>query len=186
VKPCVYKVHPNKLERYSTIDQVACSGLDDFKVCSRFIPPSSFVPVALPIDTTYVEIDSCIIDSNNTYSCLNDPAPVRVYGNERLFPRSYDTAQTSLSVCTVDGTLQYSNYSTSSFMSCLIYIYRSLIGSPVRPPLIFPIVLFVQRAAISFPLSQRTAWAPSAICNFSRPFALPKPSSRRWARVSTT
>lgn len=103
VKTCVFKVHPNKLERYSTVDQVACSTPDDFQVCSRFIPPSSFVPVALPIDTTYIEIDSCIIDSNGTYACVSDPPPARVYGNERLFPRSYETTQTNTSVCTVDG-----------------------------------------------------------------------------------
>lgn len=104
IKSCVYKTHPNKLERYSTIDQVACTNLEEFQSCSRFIPPSSFVPVALPIDTTYVEIDSCVVDSNNTYTCLSNPAPVRVYGNERLFPRSFDTEQTSLSVCSSNGT----------------------------------------------------------------------------------
>jgi hypothetical protein len=103
VKTCLFKVHADRLERYSTIDQVPCTSLSQYEVCSRFIPPSTFVPVALPINTTYIEIDSCIINADGSYSCLSNPMPARVYGNQRLFPRSYETEQTVSSVCESDG-----------------------------------------------------------------------------------
>lgn len=106
VKSCQFKVHDVRLARYSMVDQVACNTMNDYEVCSRFIPPATFIPVALPIDTTYIEIDSCINtpSANSNYTCLKtDPAPARVYGNRFLFPTSYDVAQTSLSVCTTDG-----------------------------------------------------------------------------------
>mmetsp|Transcript_13444 Transcript_13444/g.22440 ORF Transcript_13444/g.22440 Transcript_13444/m.22440 type:complete len:285 (+) Transcript_13444:58-912(+) len=101
VRTCLYKVHPQRLERYSTIVQVACSTMADFEVCSRFIPPSTFVPMALPLNTTYVEVDSCTVNplsSGDPYICdANNPS--RVYGNQFLFPRSFEVAQTNLSVC---------------------------------------------------------------------------------------
>lgn len=103
VRTCLFKVHDQRLERYSTIEQVACSSLQDFQVCSRFIPPLTFVPVALPINTTYIEIDSCEIFGNGTFVCKDsDPPPSRVYGNSFLFPRSFDVAQTNVSICAVD------------------------------------------------------------------------------------
>eukprot|EP00601_Ochromonadales_sp_CCMP2298_P009865 CAMPEP_0173256226 /NCGR_PEP_ID=MMETSP1142-20121109/23027_1 /TAXON_ID=483371 /ORGANISM="non described non described, Strain CCMP2298" /LENGTH=271 /DNA_ID=CAMNT_0014190081 /DNA_START=123 /DNA_END=936 /DNA_ORIENTATION=+ len=103
IRTCLFKYHTQRLERYSTIEQVACSSLSDFEVCSRLIPPNTYVPVALPLNTTYIEIDSCdVIDNlgtdNQTYSC-DSTNPSRVYGNERIFPRSFDVAQTNLSVC---------------------------------------------------------------------------------------
>ena len=106
VRTCLYKVHEQRLERYSTIEQVACSTLRDFEVCSRFIPPQTFVPVALPINTTYIEIDSCEIVGNGTFVCKDsDPPPSRVYGNSFLFPRSFDVAQSNVSICAVDGKI---------------------------------------------------------------------------------
>ncbi len=106
VKTCLKKVHTQKLSRYSMVDQVACSSLEDYEVCSRWIPPMTFVPVALQINTTYVQIDSCEILGNNTHVCRSsDPAPSTIYGNKFLFPPTFDVPQTSLSVCTKDGAL---------------------------------------------------------------------------------
>jgi hypothetical protein len=107
IRTCLYKVHEQRLERYSTIVQGACKALTDFEVCSRLIPPNTFVPVALPINTTYIEIDSCTVTGgegsyNQTYVC-DSKNPSRVYGNQYLFPRSFDVPQTNSSVCTVDG-----------------------------------------------------------------------------------
>lgn len=108
VRTCLRKVHPQKLERYSLIDQVACNTLSDFEVCSRWIPPSTFVPVALPINTTYIEIDSCETAPGGPngiiYTCRkNDPPPSRIYGNNVIFPPKFDVAQTNVSVCTSNG-----------------------------------------------------------------------------------
>lgn len=104
IRTCLYKVHDQRYKRYSNVEQVACKTLDDFKVCNRWIPPSTYAPVALPLDTTYIEIDSCEIVGNGTYSCrAADPAPSRVYGNAFLFPKTFDVPQTSESVCASDG-----------------------------------------------------------------------------------
>lgn len=107
IRTCLFKVHEQRLQRYSTIVQGACKGLNDFEVCSRFIPPLTFVPVALPINTTYIEIDSCKVTGSNgvdnqTFSC-DAQNPARVYGNQYLFPRSFDVPQTNFSVCAADG-----------------------------------------------------------------------------------
>ena len=106
IRTCLFKVHEQRLERYSTIVQGACSTLSDFEVCSRFIPPLTFVPVALPINTTYIEIDSCKVTGSNgadnqTFSC-NAQNPARVYGNQYLFPLTFDVTQTSASACAQD------------------------------------------------------------------------------------
>ena len=109
IRTCLYKVHEQRLERYSTIVQGACKALTDFEVCSRLIPPMTFVPVALPINTTYIEIDSCVVTAgegsyNQTYVC-DSQNPSRVYGNQYLFPRSFDVPQTNNSVCAIDSKL---------------------------------------------------------------------------------
>lgn len=110
IRTCLFKVHEQRLQRYSNIVQGACSTLSEFEVCSRFIPPMTFVPVALPINTTYIEIDSCKVigtaegGESLTYSC-NEQNPTRVYGNQYLFPRSFDVPQTNLSVCAADSKL---------------------------------------------------------------------------------
>jgi hypothetical protein len=111
IRTCLHKVHPQRLQRYSTIDLNACVELNDFEPCSRFIPPLTFVPVALPISTTYIEIDKCIVvdtvstgrfEPYNVYECLTDETPARIYGNSLLFPRSYDYEQSAESECATD------------------------------------------------------------------------------------
>jgi hypothetical protein len=107
IRTCLYKVHQQRLERYSTIVQGACKSLTDFEVCSRLIPSMTFVPVALPINTTYIEIDQCVVTGglgtyNQTYAC-DSKNPSRVYGNQYIFPRSFDVPQTNVSVCSTDS-----------------------------------------------------------------------------------
>eukprot|EP01034_Spumella_vulgaris_P022907 gene22907-29084_t len=103
VRTCVKKVHQQKLSRYSMVDQVACASISDYDVCSRWIPPMTFVPVALHVNTTYVQIDSCEVLTNNTYVChSSDPSPSTIYGNQHLFPPTFDVTQTSASVCSQD------------------------------------------------------------------------------------
>jgi hypothetical protein len=52
IRICLRKIHQNKLARYSVVDAAACDTLADYDTCSRWIPPMTFVPVALPINTT--------------------------------------------------------------------------------------------------------------------------------------
>jgi hypothetical protein len=100
---CLTKIQEQRLQRYSVIQQVTCTELSDFNVCNRWVPPSSFVPVALPINTTYIEIDSCIITNNGSYSCLTQPGPAQVYGNSFLFPKSFEVTPTNLTTCRTDS-----------------------------------------------------------------------------------
>lgn len=102
VRTCLYKVQSQQLSRYSTIQQSFCGSINEFQVCSRWIPPSTYVPVALPIETTYIEIDSCTV-SGSTYSCPALNLAKRVYGNSYLFPRSFDVSPTNGSTCTSNG-----------------------------------------------------------------------------------
>lgn len=111
IRTCLHKVHPERLSRYSSIDLNACVDLTDFEPCTRFIPPLTFVPVALPLNTTYVEIDKCRVISTvdqggyndlTTFECLTDETPARIYGNALLFPRSYDYEQSADSECASD------------------------------------------------------------------------------------
>lgn len=99
---CLTKIQEQRLQRYSVIQQVTCSDLSDFNICNRWVPPSSFVPVALPINTTYIEIDSCVINSDGSYTCLDDPAPQQVYGNSFLFPKSFEVTPSNQTTCSSD------------------------------------------------------------------------------------
>lgn len=86
------------------MNTVPCKKLEDFNICSRWIPPQTFVPVALPINTTYVEIDSCQFDDSGKPYCLtSNPPPAKLYGNKFIFPTSYNVAQTNVSVCETNG-----------------------------------------------------------------------------------
>lgn len=102
IRICQNKVHLEKLKRYSTINMATCNRIKDFVSCSKWIPPMTYVPVALPINTTYIEVDSCVIDSHGT-RCLETPGIVRVYGSEYLFPSSFDVPHTNMSICSSDG-----------------------------------------------------------------------------------
>jgi hypothetical protein len=106
IRTCLYKVQQQQLSRYTTVQQVFCSSINEFEVCSRWIPPSTYVPVALPIETTYIEIDSCSITTNGgetVYSCPPMNQAQRVYGNSFLFPTSFQINPTNTSICKTDG-----------------------------------------------------------------------------------
>lgn len=110
IRTCLFKIQKQQLSRYSTIQQSFCGNLQDFEVCSRWIPPSTYVPVALPIQTTYIEIDSCTVTQTadgTVYSCPPLNQAKRVYGNSYLFPRSFDVSPTNGSSCASDGKLLY-------------------------------------------------------------------------------
>jgi hypothetical protein len=104
IKICTKTTHPQRLSRYSLVDTAPCTLDSEFQFCSRFIPPQTFVPVALPINTTYVEVDFCDQLADGTYFCYAaNPNPARIFGNTVLFPRSYDAPQSNVSICTQDA-----------------------------------------------------------------------------------
>jgi hypothetical protein len=98
VKICAKGVHPEILAKYSLVEQGFCGagqGLSSFdSICSRFLPPFSFVPVALPINATSIEVDSCVtsavVNGTAQYQCVTNPRPLRVYGSKVMWPRSVD------------------------------------------------------------------------------------------------
>jgi hypothetical protein len=103
---CAQKLHVNQLEKYSTVVSLACSGMSDFLVCERWIPPFTFTTVSIPSTTTYMEIDYCDVNPNDPLDRFcheTDPAPDRLYGSSVLFPSTFNVAQTSVSVCSTDG-----------------------------------------------------------------------------------
>jgi hypothetical protein len=69
IRLCMSTVAPQKLERYSVIDPGFCKEITDFTLCSRYVPPHSFIPVAIPITATSIQIDSCERDSDGYYIC---------------------------------------------------------------------------------------------------------------------
>jgi hypothetical protein len=102
---CEQKLHENKLKKYSTVVSLACNDMSEFLVCERWIPPFTFVVVALPTSTTYLEIDYCDVSDDETerHCRTVDPAPARLYGSSVLFPSTFDVAQTNVSICSTDG-----------------------------------------------------------------------------------
>jgi hypothetical protein len=102
VRICRRKMHQKKYDQYRVVFSSACEA-DEFEKCARWIPPHSFIPMAIPLNTTYLEIDSCEINVDGTSFCREtDPKPYRLYGNDLMFPRAYDSPQTTNSTCSTD------------------------------------------------------------------------------------
>lgn len=102
IRMCNRTVHPQRYNMYSFVNVVPCQTASDFQICNRWIPPHTFVPVALPIDTTYVEIDSCYFLHDGTPYCPSSPMS-RLYGNSILFPSTFDVPRTNTSTCASNG-----------------------------------------------------------------------------------
>ena len=106
IRICDHVVHPQQLARYGVINRMACSKPSEFITCSRMVPPLTFVPVALPKNITYIEIDYCEKTTSGGYYChTSDPEPAKVYGNSVIFPRTFDVAKSNVSICASDGKL---------------------------------------------------------------------------------
>lgn len=105
IRVCAATYNEQRLERYSLMEVGRCASLEEFTTCSRMIPPQTFTPVALPIDATYVEVDLCELDSTQPYGfyCHTEWEPQRLFGNEKLFPRTFDIAPTNTSACSSDA-----------------------------------------------------------------------------------
>lgn len=99
---CNHVVHPQKLQRYGIVYPPSCGSFDEFQICSRWIAPNEFVPVALPINTTYMMVDYCTIKDGNKYCLKSDPSPTRLYGGRVLFPSSFDVPKSLSSICSSD------------------------------------------------------------------------------------
>ena len=106
IRVCKRLYHPQRLERYALMEVGACKQLSDFDICSRWIPPFSYVPVALPSDAVYIEVDKCEVEEvtklgikTTRYSCHDEWAPQMIFGNQYLFPRTFDIAKSIESTC---------------------------------------------------------------------------------------
>ena len=152
VRMCTFVTHPQKLSRYSVIDQVSCKSLDDFLSCPDLIPPLTFVPVAFVKNTTYMEVDSCEISSTGELSCrTDDPPPTRIYGNKFMFPKTYDVPLTSFSICASDA-------------DCL----GSFCDVKFHPPFCSPkTMIHIQRSG-SFYFTDPFGWRESSITTIPR------------------
>jgi hypothetical protein len=122
IRICTSVVHPGKLDVYSFVDSPVCNNNndnvdDDFLVCGRWIPPQTFTPVAVPKATTYIEIDDCEVSPNGEQHCFTDRVPVRIYGNEQLFPTTYEVPKSDVSVCQADAVK--TGYVTPQDDACL-------------------------------------------------------------------
>ena len=53
--------------------------VSDFATCSRFIPPLHFVPVALPKNTTYIEVDNCELLADGSHSLTHSLTHLLIY-----------------------------------------------------------------------------------------------------------
>lgn len=107
LKFCRNKIDNIRLSRYGVVESGDCKKLSDYQICTRWIPPLTFVPVAIPSDSTFTEVDSCIFNTTlNNYFCYStNPKPARIYGNEVIWPRSFDVAQSLVSICASNGNL---------------------------------------------------------------------------------
>lgn len=135
IRICTNVVHSLRLKQYGVVDPVSCNDnneetADDFKSCARWIPPGAFTPVILPPDTTYIEVDRCVVTSTGKQYCLDGETPVRVYGNSQLFPTSYDVPKTDVSVCTSDADC-LGSFCEKSFIpqTCSPKLKRVITGS---------------------------------------------------------
>jgi len=121
VRICKDRINQQRYDRYATVQQGVCKTLADFDTCSRWIPPNTFVPVALPVDATYVEVDSCHVDLSkpigdpDRYYC--DPRiPVqRIFGNSVIFPSAFNIPITSASICNPNNDKCLGSFCDSTF-----------------------------------------------------------------------
>ena len=103
IRICSYVFHEQRMERYALMQVGSCQLLEDFDICSRWVPPFSYVPVALPAAATYIEVDACEIDEvTGEYFCHDDWEPQMIFGNSVLFPRTFDAPKTEFSECASD------------------------------------------------------------------------------------
>lgn len=105
IRICDRSTHMNKLDKYSIVESVPCKEMSDFTSCARFIPPMHFVPVALPSNTTYIEVDNCEEKADGTFFCHTYiETPKRIYGNDLMFPRTFDVPFVNTSYCANDDS----------------------------------------------------------------------------------
>lgn len=105
IRTCDRGINEKRFKQYTMVQSGYCTNLTEYTTCARYIPPFTYTPVAVPITTTYLEVDSCQLLADGTYYCFEsgENAPVRVYGNKVIWPRSFDVPQTNVSICSSDS-----------------------------------------------------------------------------------
>lgn len=100
--------------KYSMISMDRCDDAS-FKVCPYWIPPRTFTALAIPSNTSYVKMETCVyvdrfmdVDgSENTTdayvaTCLENPKPVEYYGTRMWWPSSIDVEYSDHAYCSRD------------------------------------------------------------------------------------
>ena len=92
VKICQRKINSKRYAQYAMVELGYCTDITEYTTCARYIPPFSYTPVAVPIDTSYLDVDYCEALGDGTYYCFEGGvnAPVRFYGNTVIWPKSFD------------------------------------------------------------------------------------------------
>jgi hypothetical protein len=105
VRICRKKLNDPRFAQYAMVQTGYCSDISDYQVCNRYIPPNTYTPLAIPFDTTYVDVDSCIPLSDGTYYCFGagEFGPQRIFGNEVIWPTSSAVKKTNASICSTDS-----------------------------------------------------------------------------------
>jgi len=105
IRICRRKINTPRFNQYEMVQMGYCSNITDFTVCARYIPPFTYTPVAVPLDTTYIDVDYCFPLKDGTFYCFEEGqyAPVRIFGNEVIWPISFDVPQSNLSICSTNA-----------------------------------------------------------------------------------
>lgn len=103
IRMCNRKINDKRYAQYAMVQAGYCNDISEYSSCSRFIPPRTFIPLAIPIDTTYIEVDPCHQDKNTKTFVCDIKKSVRVYGNQVIWPSSFDVEPTAQSVCASDS-----------------------------------------------------------------------------------
>ena len=105
IRICQRKINKPRFNQYEMVQMGYCTNITEFTTCARYVPPFTYTPVAIPIDTTYIDVDYCTPIGDGTFYCFEEGefAPVRIFGNEVIWPISFDVPQTNVSVCSTDS-----------------------------------------------------------------------------------
>lgn len=102
---CNRKINEPRYAQYATVQMGFCSNTTGFTNCARYVPPFTYTPVAVPIDTTYIDVHYCaLLPDKKSYYCFEQGefAPVRLFGNTAIWPSSFDSPKSVLSICATD------------------------------------------------------------------------------------
>ena len=105
IRMCNRKINKPRNAQYAMVQMGYCTNITEFTTCARYVPPFTYTPVAVPIDTSYINVDYCTILPDGKYYCFDEGelSSVRLFGNTVIWPPSFDVPQSNLSVCSTNA-----------------------------------------------------------------------------------